>query len=187
MKDTTKSPDILTLAVFAAYLYLLVKIILFKGGHVDVHVLIQQFQLTLQDPGRILLRPFNLIPFHEIKRDMHNLSMSNPFLNINLTGNILAFIPLGIFIPILGRRKRVSAVTMFLLSLGLSLCFESTQFLLAIGTFDVDDLILNTLGGVAGYILYRIIAGPSIPKQDNEASRKGENTRSERRLAVPEQ
>jgi glycopeptide antibiotics resistance protein len=38
----------------------------------------------------------------------------------------------------------------FILSFSLSLCFEVTQLLLCIGTFDVDDLILNTSGGMVG-------------------------------------
>ncbi len=41
-------------------------------------------------------------------------------------------------------------------SFGLSLCVETFQILTRVGSFDVDDLLLNTLGGVLGYILFSI-------------------------------
>ncbi|MFE4710889.1 VanZ family protein [Paenibacillus sp. NPDC056722] len=185
MKNS-KSPGVLTLISFTAYLYLLVKVILFKGGHVDVHILLQQFQRTLQDPGRIFLRPYNLVPFNEIKRDLHHLSLSNPFLNINLTGNVLAFIPLGLFLPVVFRNVQWSVAKVLMCSLLLSLCFESTQLVLAIGTFDVDDLLLNTLGGLVGYMLYKMFSGPARRKPDSEADRGGETPRSQQRLSTPE-
>lgn len=41
-------------------------------------------------------------------------------------------------------------------SFGLSLCVETFQLLAKVGSFDVDDLLLNTIGGIAGYIMYVI-------------------------------
>ena len=43
-----------------------------------------------------------------------------------------------------------------LLSLYLSLLIELTQLFLRVGSFDVDDLLLNTLGGLLGFICYRL-------------------------------
>ena len=40
-----------------------------------------------------------------------------------------------------------------LLGIGLSLIIESVQLLTKRGTFDVDDLIMNTLGALVGYFL----------------------------------
>ena len=39
----------------------------------------------------------------------------------------------------------------------LSLMIEITQLLTRVGSFDVDDLILNTSGGILGYLLFYII------------------------------
>lgn len=158
MKETqeTRFPGIMVLMAFAAYLYLLIKVILYKGGHVDVHVLLRQLQYTLQDPERIFMRSRNVIPFHEIKRDLHNLTLSDPFLNINLTGNVIAFMPLGFMLPLVFPHWRWSMFKVLVLSFMLSCAFECTQLVLAMGIFDVDDMILNTTGGVIGYILYRI-------------------------------
>ncbi len=41
-------------------------------------------------------------------------------------------------------------------SFGLSLCVETFQLLTKVGSFDVDDLLLNTLGGVVGYMIFVI-------------------------------
>ena len=38
----------------------------------------------------------------------------------------------------------------------ISLLFESFQLVTGVGIFDVDDLLLNTTGGIIGYILYAI-------------------------------
>lgn len=44
-----------------------------------------------------------------------------------------------------------------LLSLGMSLCIETTQLIFRVGSFDVDDLLLNTLGGALGYLAYSMV------------------------------
>lgn len=140
------------------YLYFLIKIILFKGAPVNFLSLLEQFKTVLEHPDRILSRPGNYTPFKEISRGFEGLSLTDPFSSINLVGNVLAFIPFGIFVPMLLSRKVNLFKRVFVLSLALSLSFEVTQLVLYIGTFDVDDLILNTCGGVIGYGVYRLVA-----------------------------
>ena len=74
----------------------------------------------------------------------------------NIGGNIVGFIPLGILLPLLFVRLRglisVTSIVFFI-----SLLFETTQLVTGLGVFDVDDLILNTAGGVAGYIIFFIL------------------------------
>lgn len=71
----------------------------------------------------------------------------------NLGGNIVGFIPLGFLLPSLfkGLRRgwKVMLVTFFV-----SLGFEGTQLLTLLGSFDVDDLLLNTIGGTLGYLFF---------------------------------
>ena len=74
---------------------------------------------------------------------------------LNLAGNIFAFVPFGALLPVLPRRK-VGFWKTVLLSLDLSLCIEVSQLILRAGSCDVDDIILNTLGGCAGYGLYML-------------------------------
>jgi len=156
VKYTTALKKIVTATGFVIYLYALIKLILFKWGSVDIHFLLYQLKHTLQNPNHIFDRPGNFTPFKEISRGIDSLSIFNPFSSTNLIGNVLAFIPLGVFIPKLLRSGEALFIKVFLFSLTLSLCFEVTQLLLFMGTFDVDDLILNTLGGIAGYLAFRM-------------------------------
>ncbi|OAB41920.1 VanZ family protein [Paenibacillus glacialis] len=168
MKHTISKMKMVLVAGFVIYLYALIKLILFKWGSVDVHFLLYELQHTLHEPNRIFDRPGNYTPFKEILKGIHSLSISNPFASTNLIGNILAFIPLGIFIPKLFTRRGASFVNVFILSLSLSLCFEVTQLLLFIGTFDVDDLILNAFGGIVGWVALRLFMIRNQPQSHED-------------------
>lgn len=99
---------------------------------------------------------YNLEPFREIRRYI-SLRQAMPMLFVtNIVGNIAAFVPLGVLLPVLlpVRMKRLWVT--FFLSYLLSLAVETAQTLGHVGIFDLDDIILNTAGGVLGYILYRI-------------------------------
>ena len=77
---------------------------------------------------------------------------------LNLAGNVIGFLPFGFFLPILSRRLRNGAVVTAL-GFGLSLLVESIQLVFKVGCFDVDDLILNTLGVLLGYLSFWICNG----------------------------
>ena len=97
---------------------------------------------------------YNLVPFLEIKRFIQYyevLGMKAVLLNI--FGNIGAFVPFGMFLPMFSRRCRKIWYTIFY-SFELSLFVELMQLVSKVGSFDVDDLILNTLGGFIGCLLY---------------------------------
>ncbi|MGL4607252.1 MAG: VanZ family protein [Eubacteriaceae bacterium] len=75
----------------------------------------------------------------------------------NLFGNILLFVPLGLFYP-LARKKKVGIFEAFSVILGTTCIIEVLQFFfLASRRGDIDDIILNFIGGVIGYIIYRWI------------------------------
>jgi glycopeptide antibiotics resistance protein len=98
---------------------------------------------------------YNLVLFKEIKRFIQYRDELGAFaVFTNLFGNILIFVPYGFFIS-MASRSRGFFMTLFY-SFGLSLCVETFQILTRVGSFDVDDLLLNTLGGVLGYILFLI-------------------------------
>ncbi|WP_340005671.1 VanZ family protein [Paenibacillus sp. FSL K6-0276] len=149
--------EFLLAALFIVYMYFLIRIILFKGAPINLQSLWEQAGRMLEHPDRIFNRPGNYIPFKEISQEMERLSLSDPFSSLNLVGNLLAFIPFGILVPMLFSQKVRLFQRVFILSLALSFCFEFTQLVLYIGTFDVDDLILNTCGGIVGYCIYRLL------------------------------
>lgn len=75
----------------------------------------------------------------------------------NIIGNLLLFLPVGIFLPILNPKfKRLKNV--LLLCFFCSLSIESIQYgLRQLGTYrtvDIDDVILNTIGGLLGWLIY---------------------------------
>jgi len=82
---------------------------------------------------------YNLIPFVEIRRFWfyrHQLGLLA--LMTNICGNVIGFVPYGYILPVV------------------SLTVETIQLITRVGCFDVDDLILNTLGAALGYLLFVI-------------------------------
>ena len=75
----------------------------------------------------------------------------------NLSVNMLSFLPYGFFSS-MARRSRGVFKTLFF-RMGLGLCVEIIQLFTRVGSFDVDDILLNTIGGVLGYITFLICNG----------------------------
>lgn len=67
--------------------------------------------------------------------------------NFMIFGNIFLFFPLGFFLRGLFQRKTWLSIV---LCAGFSLVMELCQWIFAIGQADIDDLLMNTLGGVLG-------------------------------------
>lgn len=103
---------------------------------------------------------YNLVLFQEIGRYYYlGMNTGNWRLFIfNVIGNIVVFMPVGMFLPSLFSRCRNILFTT-ILSFEISLCVELVQLITRVGSFDVDDLLLNTIGGVCGFILYSIYRG----------------------------
>lgn len=71
---------------------------------------------------------------------------------VNLAGNIVMFVPLGIFLPALFlkmRKFRLFLPTFVLIIV----CVEVIQAFTLLGSCDIDDLILNVAGGCVGYLI----------------------------------
>lgn len=101
---------------------------------------------------------YNLVPFQEIKRFvMYWRAIDNPFLVlINLLGNVFAFVPFGALIRwVINRKVKWYQVVGY--TFLFSLCVELLQLVAKVGVFDVDDLILNTIGGLVGFWVYYIL------------------------------
>ena len=74
---------------------------------------------------------------------------------LNTAGNVVCFMPFGFFLPIISPRFG-KWYLMLILSFLLTLSIETIQLVFKVGSFDVDDMLLNTLGGVIGYIVFAI-------------------------------
>lgn len=100
---------------------------------------------------------YNLELFKEIKRFIkYREVVGFESFAVNILGNILAFTPFGFFLPLLNKKYRRFFYATFL-SIMFTLVIELVQMLLKVGIFDVDDILLNTIGGVIGYILFTVI------------------------------
>lgn len=100
---------------------------------------------------------YNLQPFREISRffEYREIIGVRGFV-INMFGNIFVFMPWGFGVPVISSRRHKflqAAAATFLLSL----MIETIQLVTRVGSFDVDDLILNTLGGILGFFAYCIV------------------------------
>lgn len=95
----------------------------------------------------------NLIPFDSIKLMWHSgdywLILKNVF------GNVALFLPLGFLMPLVLKRMRSflkTAATGFLISFTI----EVLQYEFAERIFDIDDIFLNGIGAVLGYMIFKI-------------------------------
>lgn len=68
--------------------------------------------------------------------------------------NIVMFLPLGFLVPLIWKQM-ANLIRILELGLGFSLFIEISQLLNNRST-DIDDLLMNTLGALSGYLLYRI-------------------------------
>lgn len=158
--------------VFALYLFLVVKILLFKFGSLDRELLTAQWEIVRSDPGAILERfhtRANLVPFHEIQSYLQAIQQNGSGHSlVNFAGNIVAFMPFGFLLPLLFAKKASGMGKVVWLSFLLSLLLETTQLVMSCGTFDVDDLLLNTTGGLSGYVMYRLVRLTFFPGIQNK-------------------
>lgn len=100
---------------------------------------------------------YNLTPLKEIKRFwIYRDRLGMRAFLLNIVGNIVGFMPGGFFLPVVSRRSKKWYNTV-LIGAGFSLFVETVQLVFQVGSFDVDDMILNTAGAGLGYILYRMV------------------------------
>lgn len=98
----------------------------------------------------------NFIPFKTIVLYLKAEHMNTSIAVNNLVGNFIILLPLGLFLPFLFKRckKLTSVVTIVFIT---SFCIELIQFSLQIGMADIDDVIINTIGAMFGFAIYKLI------------------------------
>lgn len=97
----------------------------------------------------------NLVPFRTFRIFLSNdVSFASAF--FNLAGNVLLFVPFGFLLSLTLRPKERFA-TILLTTALLSLSFELYQLFSHTGQCDIDDVILNTTGGILGFFAYRLV------------------------------
>lgn len=112
-----------------------------------IYVISLFYVVTFQD---VSWSTSNFIPFKEMFRYEF---FSDMFFK-NVIGNMIMFMPYGFFISYFLRLDKSKFV--LILSFIASITIEITQLIIG-RVFDVDDIMLNILGGLVGYYIYRLI------------------------------
>ena len=99
-------------------------------------------------------RRFSLVPFATISAYM---KVSSSYMRgvalMNLVGNVVVFIPLGLLLQVFSNGKH--AWRHLLLALFVPIGVELLQVLLIVGACDIDDVLLNFVGITVGILLFR--------------------------------
>lgn len=147
--------------IFAIYAFFMLYFLFFRnsfsiGGSYWEHVLLN----------------INAIPLRTISQNLILiLNRPNPYLVpyaiLNLSGNIIGFIPFGVLFPHIFK-KTVSFRKFMLWALLIIASIELIQLFTLRGSCDIDDLILNMLGSMIGYPFGRLIADILSRKKPRE-------------------
>ncbi len=89
----------------------------------------------------------NLMPFREILR--YDIGTTGFYKQV--VGNILLFIPFGYFVTAYCNIKNLGTITV--VTMLSSFVIELVQHFIG-RSFDVDDIILNVVGGILGFLIY---------------------------------
>lgn len=96
----------------------------------------------------------NLVPMRTMKHQLKNINEWWALRNV--IRNIILFVPLGFFLPILYTKCR-KFWRLFVTSLFFIISIEVFQLITMLGSCDIDDIILNMLGCILGYILFLLV------------------------------
>jgi len=150
MQEYRKAIRIASCAALLFCLLMLSKYILFKKSPAYYkHYFTHEYKHYTVKQG---WKNANTVPLHTITLFSSD-RVSSEYSYKNIGGNIIGFIPLGILLPLAWPFAK-KWWRLLLLVFFTSLAFELTQLYTGIGVFDVDDLLLNTFGGIIGYLFY---------------------------------
>lgn len=137
---------------FAVYILFVIKVIIFKYPMEELRAIADTWRKDVILEG---LGTANFMPFRTIKMYIDYAYKLNSV--ENLAGNLLVFVPLGFFLPLMSEElQRFSEV--FLNVFTFVLGIEVFQLFSAFGAFDVDDILLNCLGAIIGFWCYKAAA-----------------------------
>ncbi len=142
------------LALFVLYTLAILFLLVIPNSYRTHNVLVGG--LTWEQWEAYIAHNWNLVPFRSIGEQMGSIFAGDGVARnlVYLAGNILGFVPLGFFLPsLISRQRRFAA---FVVTVVLSVtCLELAQLMTMRGSFDIDDIILNTGGACLGFWILR--------------------------------
>lgn len=115
-----------------------------------IYIMCLFYVVTFQDIDGQSISGYNIIPFKE----MFRYSLGSRLFFKNVVGNLIMFIPFGFFSSYILRDCKLRWI--FMITLITSITIEVTQFYIG-RVFDIDDVILNNIGGIIGYFIFSFI------------------------------
>ncbi|WP_438493388.1 VanZ family protein [Paenibacillus sp. IHBB 3054] len=143
-QDKSRGLQVIVYLLFIVYALFTVQVILFKT-----------IPITSIFKADTALRSVNLFPFHTIYGFFADESIGSDRMVTNVLGNIGIFIPLGLAAAYIGKSRTWGFKVAFVFSV--SMAFEIIQYIFALGSSDIDDILLNCAGGVIGIALYKAL------------------------------
>lgn len=147
---SNKPMQIYLYLIFLMYILVLIKLTLFDSNYGRNGLNI--FNFNHEYIGEYLQNQVNIIPFKTI---LEYIKRWDHIAIYNLFGNIIAFAPMGLFLPLLFKKQN-KLKTFILTNIAIILTIELFQFLSLSGSFDIDDLILNLIGSLTIYSLFKV-------------------------------
>ena len=144
-----KRLNILSIILFCIYILLLIWIVLLKC---NIYLSITNGYFEFKTLTLKVRFDYYLIPFI----DYINNDSTQTFIKFK-DGilNVIVFIPLGLYLSFFIKNNKFIKVIFY--TFLISLLFEIIQLFSLLGSFQTEDLILNTFSGLLGYIIYKII------------------------------
>ena len=127
-----------------------VKFVFYKEIFMFIFVLYMMclfYVVSFQDIDSAQISGYNIIPFKE----MFRYRLGSRLFFKNVIGNMLMFVPFGFFTAYILRK--ISFKWVFIITLVVSITIEITQTYIG-RVFDIDDVILNVIGGSIGYYIF---------------------------------
>ena len=119
---------------------------------------IRYVDLTLHTYREVLKSNLNLVPFVSIENFIRNLFAGDPYWAhhaiVNLVGNVFMFVPAGFLLPQVSVKLSSLKKLLFFCLMSL-MVVETVQLFTLLGSFDVDDVLLNVIGILIGFWLYK--------------------------------
>jgi glycopeptide antibiotics resistance protein len=149
--------------VLMAYSAILVKVVVFKG--------LTHKAPPSPPPGQtrqVIIRwGANFVPFKTLLPQLRGEPRWSTAI-MNLAGNTVLFVPVGFLLPLIHRKTTWQKSLALAVAVGVGVAMEGMEWMFNTGVVDVDDVILNALGVMAGFWVFRFFAAqratPLLPR-----------------------
>ena len=143
-----KPLKIIVIITFAVYVMMIISVTFLGERHALHNVsIIEHF-----------INRSNLIPFRTISNYIRAIKNNtiNYYIPIkNIVGNLLLFLPMSVFLACMIKKCRSLPINLLVIFTVL-ITVEALQIVTRLGSFDIDDLILNMLGALIGFALWKL-------------------------------